>query len=128
MAKAARSRKTTATRTPRKKRGAKLLIEGPNPMNTKENSVPDENLRERCLNYVTGLSAGKEMKLSELIDQAKEIYEYIKDGKPTFRYFGSPVTTGPAEVNTQPDESLPESETTTTQPTHRSRFEETREL
>jgi len=128
MAKAAKGRKTTATRTPRKKRGAKLLIDQPKQTST-DYPLNDQLLRERCLQFATGLNGGKEMKLADLIDQAKEIYNFIMYSAPAYDGFSSISTNGLAQTPTQ-HEQAPESgpETTLTTTPHRSKFEETHAL
>ena len=131
MAKAAKGRGRTA-RIPRKKRGANLLVEQPEEIKFKnETSTHDIMLRERCLNFVTSLNSGKGMQLSELIDQAKDIFEFIRYGAPSMKYFGTPLpekeimemaekANGSADLASIPEPYLqPVPETN-----HRSKFEE----
>ncbi len=132
MAKAARGRKVTATRTPRKKKGAQISIDEPKKLIDSDRFY-DESLRERCINLVLSLNAGREMKLKAVIEQAEMIFIFIKYPPTTFSNFGIVFPTPAVSVedvrNAQDRvEPVPESSDTVPHAPHRSKFEETHAL
>lgn len=76
MAKLKRGPKRVQTRTPRKTKEAKLMVDQSQTVaSSYAVTCNDELLRERCLQAALSLNAGK---LADHIDQAKQIYYFIK--------------------------------------------------
>lgn len=96
-----------ATKTvPRRKR-AVLEIEQP-----KEVATNDEYVRREALQFVVGINAGRTLTLSQILSDAKEVYDFVRGASAQPLALQEPV-----KLEASPFEPVPEEN-------HRSKFEQ----